>query len=277
MEINKFILVGGTSGVGKAFLPAVLAEDPKNKIMVTTRGLSETFEKAAAKSGGRMQYHPSFNALDPNDLVAFRDAVRAFAGDEPYAVVMPTGYFVEHMPWINHSLQQNRDILEANYLAPSNIMQVLTPDMLQHGGGHFVGFSCQSTQRHDPFMGAFTAAKSALESLIQTNANEYGGGEKKVIFNALRVASVKTDFTVGLKPNGDINGYITTEDVSQMVLEMIHSKYSDKSNGSIRNAFEYSTTFFTDGSLVRIRNDNNAGDIEAMKKGKLGAGAYPKL
>jgi len=277
MEIKKFVIVGGNSGVGKAFAPLVLDSNLEHELMITTRSLSPVSEVSAKKSSGKMMYYAPFDPLDHESLLKFRKAVGNFAGDDRYAVVMSIGYFSEHKLGIHHDLKENQDILNANYVAPANIMHVLIPHMLQHNGGHFIAFSCQSTQRHDPFMGAFTAAKSALESLIQTGANEYGGSDKSVLFNALRVASINTEFTVSSKPNGDIENYITTEELSDIVMETIKSKQSENRNGDIMNAFKYSKTFFTDGSLTRIKNENNESDIMAWKNDTIAKGYYPEL
>ncbi|MBI3441720.1 MAG: SDR family oxidoreductase [Proteobacteria bacterium] len=275
-EIKKFIVIAGNGTVAKALIAQVVKESGQ-QLMVTTHKLSDIYQAAAQKDPGKITYCPAFDPLDEGSLVKFREAVEKFTGDDRYAVIMPIGYFVEHKPGIYHTLKENQDILNINYVAPANIMQTLIPHMLQHGGGHFVAFSCQSTQRHDPFMGAFTAAKSALESLIQTNANEYGGANKSIIFNAVRVASVKTDLTVKLKPNGDVDHYIDPEAIADVVMEVIKSRQSESRNGSIENAFKYSTTFFLDGSLRRIHSQDNKKAIDTWKSGWPEKTAYPKL
>lgn len=275
-EIKKFVVIGGNGTIAKSFISQVL-KDPSQQLMVTTHKLSDIYQTAAQKNPGSITYCPAFDPLDKGSLLKFRKAVKKFAGDDRYAVVMPIGYFVAHKLGIHHTLEENQAVLNINYVAPSNIMQTLIPHMLQHNGGHFVAFSCQSTQRHDPFMGAFTAAKSALESLIQTNANEYGGADKGIIFNAVRVASVKTALTISLKPNGDIENYISPDAIADVTMEVIKSRQSGSRNGSIENAYRYSKTFFLDGSLRRIECQDNERDIQSWQEGFTAKAAYPKL
>lgn len=274
-DIKKFIVIGGNGAIAKSLIAQIL-KDPTQRLMVTTHELSSLYQAAAAKAPGVIAYTTTPDPLDANSLLKFREAVEKFADDDRYAVVMPIGYFAAHKLGIRHTLQENSDIMNINYTAPAHIMQTLIPHMLRHNGGHFIAFSCQSTRHHYPLMGAFTAAKSALESLIQTNANEYGGADKNIIFNAVRMGLVATDLTIRLKPNGDAGSYILPDTISDIVMDMIKSRQSDSRNGSIENTFKYSKTFFLDGPLKRIECQDNEKDVQTWKEG-LTKISYPSL
>ena len=85
------------------------------------------------------------------------------------------GYALAQWNWTEATVPSTTnafvDVLQINHL---------------NGGGSVVAFSCNSTLYHYPWMTAFTASKSAVDSMITSLANEFSGDNLR--FNSLRLS-----------------------------------------------------------------------------------------
>jgi NADP-dependent 3-hydroxy acid dehydrogenase YdfG len=65
-------------------------------------------------------------------------------------------------------LDEYRDVLELNVVAPLRLMQLAIPPMRQRGGGAIINLSSQASTKYIPFIAGYASTKSALNTLSLT-------------------------------------------------------------------------------------------------------------
>jgi len=98
-------------------------------------------------------------------------------------------------------------------------------------------------------MASFTAAKSAVESLVRSLANEFSGDGMR--FNSLVLASVKTKKVKQSKPHGDFLHFIPPSDILP-VIKFLLSGDAYLVNGNAINLFKHSDQFYHAGYFERV-------------------------
>ncbi len=74
---------------------------------------------------------------------------------------------VEHI-----DIAEYAELLELNLIAPLRLMQLVIPQMREHGGGQIVNISSQASTKHIPFIAGYASTKSALNTLSLTAREE---------------------------------------------------------------------------------------------------------
>jgi NAD(P)-dependent dehydrogenase (short-subunit alcohol dehydrogenase family) len=98
-------------------------------------------------------------------------------------------------------------------------------------------------------MSAFTAAKSAVESLMRSMANEFSGDGLR--FNSLVLASLQTAKVYASKPHGDFDNFIPPMQLVPIVRFLL-SDASGLVNGNAINVFKHSDAFYHTGYFERV-------------------------
>src|SRR5206468_190780 len=106
-----------------------------------------------------------------------------------------------------------------------------------------------SVRYNYPWMAPFTAAKSALESLTRSLANEYSAHNLR--FNSLVLSSVQTPKVHESKPHGDFEHYLPPRDLVP-VIDFLLSPEAYLVNGNSIQLFDHSESFFHQGYFQRI-------------------------
>ena len=238
------ILITGVSGDLGGVLANGLAGDDIT-ILGTMRRQRRPSEALPAK----------MTLLDGCDLTAPADCARLAAAaaalaDEPFGMIHSVGAFWEHVPFENFSGRQAADMVASHLTTLYNTLEVVLPLMVRAGGGSVIAFSCNSVRYNYPWMAAFTAAKSAVESLMRTLANEYAGAHVRL--NALVMASLQTERVHVSKPRGDYPNFIPPADLLPVVRFLL-SPDAYLINGSSINIFRHSPRFYSEGYFDRVR------------------------
>jgi NAD(P)-dependent dehydrogenase (short-subunit alcohol dehydrogenase family) len=89
-------------------------------------------------------------------------------------------------------LDEYRDVLELNLVAPLRLLQLVIPEMRQRGGGAIVNVSSQASTKYIPFIAGYASTKSALNNLSLTAREELA--EDGVVVSVIKPGIVDTDF-----------------------------------------------------------------------------------
>lgn len=242
-ESHQIVLTGISSELGSVFARE-LGKDPAVRIIATMRRKRPRSYKEAR----------NIHLIDECDLTSMecceavsKAAKKLFEG--PFGLVHSVGDFWDHVPFGVYGPDKARRMFESHVTTFYNLLQSLIPIMKQKGGGSCIAFSCNSVRYNYPWMASFTAAKSAVESLVRSLANEFSGDGMR--FNSLVLASVKTKKVKQSKPHGDFLHFIPPSDILP-VIKFLLSGDAYLVNGNAINLFKHSDQFYHAGYFERV-------------------------
>lgn len=244
METKSYVITGSSSYLGKALARFYCQKG--NRVVLTSRKYCEDLNKYQSEE---VLYLPSLNLVDDKDLNFLYKEVELFFRVGSFHVINCVGYFPEYKLTEEITLEEAKKVIDSNVLAVFGVANKLIPLMRKRGGGHFIGFSMHTSYQNYPYMALFSAAKNALESLIKGISNEYL--KHNIYANVISLATLLTETEKRIKPNGDYDNWLRTEEVC----EIVHNLIKDSNglvNGSIIHAYKYSKTFFEEAYTRRI-------------------------
>lgn len=244
MSATRQILITGISSELGGVLARKLAENSDVKILGSMRRKLRSKEKFP----DNVRVIDGCDLSHPECCQALGDTVQEmFTG--PFGFVHSVGDFWDHVPFGEFEASKAMTMFSSHVTTYYNVLQALVPLMRAAGGGSCVAFSCNSVRYNYPWMASFTAAKSAVESITRSMANEFSGDGLR--FNALVLASVKTQQVRESKPHGDFAHFITPEDIAPVV-KFLFSTEAYLVNGNAIALFQHSDEFYNKGYFQRI-------------------------
>ena len=193
---QRALVVGASSGIGRASA-ALLLEDGASVLIAgrtekTLRQAAEALAPAARAGGGSLDWM----VCDGMQGAQVRAAVeRAAAGGRlDIAVSIPGGGVFSPV------LAYDDDVFSAeidrNVRPQFLIVKYAGLAMIRGGGGSIVTISSTAAVMSSPGLGAYCAAKAAVDQLVRVAADELG--EHRVRVNAVRPGLTKTGTTESL-------------------------------------------------------------------------------
>lgn len=244
MNNKSLVITGASSYLGKAF--ATYFCKAGNRVVLTSRRVCEDLAYLQNKD---VLYLPGLDLTDEKNLDVLHKEISIFF-DSGFHVINCLGYFPDYKSIENMSMSEARSVLDSNVLAVFGVANRLLPLMSERGGGHFVGFSMHTTYQNYPYMALFSAAKTALESLIKGISNECL--KDGVHANVIALSTLQTENELKMKPHGDFDNWLKAEDVCMIVKNLIENS-AGLVNGSVIHAYKYSKTFFGESFMDRIK------------------------
>lgn len=243
MDCSKQVLIAGINSDLGRVLARELSKDGSVKVVGSTR-----------LSAGQLANVPAAAIIYDCDLtVASRaEELSNEAGthfDGPFGYVHCVGNFCFHESFRDLSPTQAADMFRSHVETLYNAIHAIQPIMEGLGGGSVVAFSCNSVKYNYPLMAAFTAAKSAVESLTRSLANELSGAGVRM--NALQLASLKTQKVIESKPHGDHANFVCPNEVVPIVRFLLSAE-ARLLNGSVMNVFQHSPGYYRSGYFQRV-------------------------
>lgn len=235
-------LITGAGGPLGFEIARYLIEDKKCKVLCITRS------KHSLQFNGHYKHISGIDLLSAHSLKElYRQAELFFK--EPFHILNAVGYYDKgQQSFLETDILEADLILKSNYTAVYNTAHTLLPLQIKNGGGHFIGFSCDSTNFNYPLMNPFISAKSALNGFIKCLANEFY--KDKIVPNAFALTTVLTEMEMKRKPNGDFDNWLSPIDVAQKVYELTHIE--NIVCGNIIKLYKYSESFFHQSYYERI-------------------------
>jgi NAD(P)-dependent dehydrogenase (short-subunit alcohol dehydrogenase family) len=167
----------------------------------------------------------------------------------PIGFIHSVGGFTEHASFLDFAAGDAASMVAEHLNSLQNMLYSLLPIMIERGGGSCIAFSCGSVRHGYPWMASYTASKSAIESLVFSLANEFGG--QGIRLNALALSTLKTDKERMAKPHGDFEHFTPPNDIAPIVRFLLsHDSYLI--NGNSLRVYQYSNQFFSSGYFQRI-------------------------
>lgn len=244
MSESKQIIITGISSELGGILARELAKERGVKIIGTMR------RKRTVKD----KFPRNIHLLDGCDLTkpeccskVSTAAERLFKGR--FGLIHCVGDFWHHVPFLECDPKKAKTMFESHVTTLYNTLQSLIPIMKGRKGGSVVAFSCNSTLYHYPWMTAFTASKSAVDSIITSLANEYSGDNLR--FNSLRLSSLKTEPVRRSKPHGDFVHFTPPGHIVPVVRFLL-SPEAYLVNGNTISIFKHSDEFYRQGYFERV-------------------------
>lgn len=245
-EQHSFVVTGASSFLGKAFAET-LSGNENYKVFLTSRS---AFNFGSLLKKKNVFYLPGIDLTIESDIEQLATAINDFL-PSGFHVINCLGYFPGYQTIEEINITTAKKVFEGNVLALYNVANKLLPLMCKRKGGHFIGFSTHTSYQHYPRMVAFTAAKAAVESLIQGIANEYL--DKGINANTIALATLMTETELKLKPKGDSNNWLTTNEVCEFV-ENIILQPNKLMSGNVIHIYRYSDSYFHQSYFDRIEN-----------------------
>jgi 3-oxoacyl-[acyl-carrier protein] reductase len=172
------LVFGGSRGIGAACVDALAADGYSVAFTYVT--------KAPASSAGKGY------AADIRDAAAvakvFADVERDLGG-KPKVVVANAGINVPPGPLASFNPEDFRQLVEVNIVGAFNILAEAARQV--QDGGAIVALTTSLVRHAVPGIGAYSASKAAVESLVRSLAKELSG--RKVRVNAVAPGPVDTD------------------------------------------------------------------------------------
>ncbi|MBS1661848.1 MAG: SDR family oxidoreductase [Bacteroidetes bacterium] len=246
IDQQSFVITGVSSFLGRAFVKT-LSSNKSYKLFITSRSKFEFDIPSGSKD---VLYLPGIDLTDEADVDRMTKEIDQFLPGK-FHVINCLGHFPGYKTVAEIDIQTAKKVFDSNILALYSVACKLLPLMCERNGGHFIGFSTHTLYQHYPKMVAFSAAKSAVESLIKGIANEYL--KKGIHANTISLATLQTEIEIKMKPKGDSKNWLNPDEVCKMVEDLILQP-NQLMNGNVIHVYKHSDSYFNDSYFNRINS-----------------------
>jgi NADP-dependent 3-hydroxy acid dehydrogenase YdfG len=187
MEIHGQVVIvtGASSGIGQAI--AKRLTDEGARVVLAARD-EERLRTLEAELDGSIAMPTDVTNADQAKTLIGRTAgelgrLDALINNAGRAMAKPVELI---------DLDEYRQVLELNVVAPLRLMQLAIPPMRQRGGGAIINVSSQASTMFIPFIAGYASTKSALNNLSQTAREELAKDD--IIVSIITPGIVDTEF-----------------------------------------------------------------------------------
>jgi len=239
--VTRIVLIIGVNGsIGSAMRTRAAG-------LAGTRvvGFGRTKDPEASRT-----HRPAYHAVDFSKLESVAQVADLLDREkfERIDCVHCAGHFCQYQTFLEQSVTDIQHSIDANFSSLAFAAKAWLPFAVRARSGHFVAFSSIATVNHFPFLSAYTATKTATESLIKSISNEIL--IEDVTLNCFSLPTVVTAEEVRLKPHADIKQWIKPEEVAEITFRYLDGALL-RPRGATIPFFRSSDTFFGDSVLER--------------------------
>ncbi|QNE19513.1 SDR family oxidoreductase [Kribbella qitaiheensis] len=199
LEGAVVLVTGGSRGMGKAMVDDLLTRGVK-KVYATARSPKPSTDDRVV--------NVPLEVTDPASI----EALAAAAPD--VTVLINNAGVTGGSSLLESPVEEIRDVFEANFFGPLNVIRAFVPIIERNGGGHVLNM--HSVLSWITFGGAYPASKSAFWSL--TNALRLDLLDRGIGVTGLHVGYVDTDMTAGITDPKS-----KPEDIAKQALDAIET------------------------------------------------------
>src|SRR5262245_8133334 len=181
------IVTGASSGVGRE-VALLLARRGYHLILMARR--QQKLEDLAAE----ISRHAGSTVMccDLCQSEAIATVASGLEGNGPVEVLVNNAGHGLYRPFLKHSLEDFRRLMEVHYFAAVSAIRSVLPGMVERGRGHVINIASIPAKMGPWGHAGYAAAKSALSTLTQSLAAEYSG--TGVRFSYVNPGIVDTDY-----------------------------------------------------------------------------------
>jgi 2-dehydro-3-deoxy-D-gluconate 5-dehydrogenase len=191
------IVTGASRGLGLAATAALAGEGVK--VIAAARTAGGIDELAGTHPGSVA--HRTYDARDPESGAALVEAARAeFGGLD---ILVNNAGIAPAAPFLDDTLDNWRDTLAVNVLAPVALTQAAGPAMIERGGGKVINIASLVGVRGKARLSAYSASKGALVRLTEALAAEWTRHDIQV--NAIAPGAFATDAQSAVLENEELH------------------------------------------------------------------------
>jgi len=203
----NIIITGASNGIGKQ-IALYLARDKNNTILITGRDENSLAKVSASVKNGNISYLVSDFSTIHLSIDAFKSKVISVLSSVD--ILINNAGCLYAKSFTETTVDQAREMMEVNFLAPAMIIKALIPYI--NNGGHIVNISSMGGfQGSEKFRGLsyYSASKAALSCLSECLAVELN--DTGISVNCLALGSVQTEMLENAFP-----GYIAPVSAAEM-------------------------------------------------------------
>jgi NAD(P)-dependent dehydrogenase (short-subunit alcohol dehydrogenase family) len=244
------VVTGAAGGLGRAVIEA----SAKRKRI---KRLVAVYRNRVASNPVKNQI--SLNGLDLSTEEGVDRLETAISAHASLGIVLLhcAGMFPAPVPLHKLKMEEFTSSLSANVVSFVGAIKSVVPVMRARHYGRIIAFSSHTQKDAYPYMGAFNAAKGALEAAVQTAANE--NARFGIAANTINVATLQTEPERLMKPSGRFSDWVPVDALAEFALDLALSTRTGL-NGSNLHFWLHSQSFF--GSSVFERNSINQSEID---------------
>ncbi|QLH76546.1 SDR family oxidoreductase [Halosimplex rubrum] len=194
VEGKTAVLIGATSGIGRAIALAFAAEGAD--VVATSRSaerVANTAEEIRERGAETMEV--TCDATDREDVVALRDAVGEAFGSIDVLVYAPS--YIAREPIDEVTDEQWDDVFDVQLKGAYRATQLFAEAMDE---GSILHVASESARSAIPNLAAYSVAKGGLDTLVRVAAEELG---PEIRVNAVRPGFVESEQTQGTYTEGE--------------------------------------------------------------------------
>jgi NAD(P)-dependent dehydrogenase (short-subunit alcohol dehydrogenase family) len=182
------VVVGGTSGIGKAVALGLAAQGAD--VVASSRSLQSVDEVAAEiEASGRKTLRIPSDVLDRSSLQHLHDAVLSFFGH--IDILVNSAGITKRVPTLDCSEELWQNIMNVNLTGTLRACQIFGKTMLQQKRGRIVNIASLATFVAFHEVAAYGASKAAIGALTRSLAVEWAASGVSV--NAIAPGIFPTD------------------------------------------------------------------------------------
>ncbi|MBT5905921.1 MAG: SDR family oxidoreductase [Acidimicrobiaceae bacterium] len=184
------LVTGGGTGIGRACAEALAADGAVVTICGRTEDrLVDAVDQIRTGHGGSV-HHVVADVTSEDDVRAAVSAAAANAGSLR-GVVANAGGGGGLRPLHLQEVDGFEAVLRLNVVGTMLCLKHAVPEMVEAGGGSFVGMSSIAGHVTHPHFGAYPVAKAGIEELMRNAADEFGASGVRC--NAIRPGFIATE------------------------------------------------------------------------------------
>jgi 3-oxoacyl-[acyl-carrier protein] reductase len=217
LEDKVAIVTGGTKGIGRATAKVLLGDGAK--VVICSRSqfdVEQSVEALRRSAGERIRGIPCDVAAYDQVERLVQYAAAQFGGIDILVNNAGVGIFGNVA---DLAPEQWRQVIDTNLTGVFYCCRATIPYLLRRGGGYIINIS--SLAGKNPFKGgsAYNASKFGLNGFSEAIMQDLRYDNIRVSY--VMPGSVDTEFG-GLGEKGDISWRLTSEDVAQVVIDLLH-------------------------------------------------------
>lgn len=164
------LVTGGTHGLGMAIATGLAKAGAKIVINDLSPEKLDNAKIEYAKNGVNVHTY-NFNVTDELQVIAAVKKIEQEAG--PIDILVNNAGIIKRIPIIEMQVQEFKDVIEVDLVAPFIMAKAIVPGMISRGGGKIINMCSMMSELGRDTVSAYASAKGGLKMLTKSMATEW--------------------------------------------------------------------------------------------------------